>query len=599
MAAPQEEVRYARRNVDDWLRRAYEGRVAITDFQRSFVWDAGRAAAYVEAILRDKPVGLYLILATSEPPQFQPRSFSNINTPLDDVHELVLDGQQRLTSLLQGLYGHPVRRFYIEVRDLSAKSLELVEVGWENKNTAKGKRLDEPGLAYRDNRIPLDIVRKHDPSSEELSPLDTWCSTVRDKVEAMKGTDDRLLQQRIRSFVDERLFGRDLWFCGLPSTTGRAEATDIFVDTNTSSVKINRFDIEVASARGHHNENIRETIQDAYEDHAVLRHYFPEDPEDWIPGIGEWMLKVACLHANHPPKDSHYGDALKYLFPSGNEGGVRLNDVILDMDWALRQVEGLGAATRRTLPSWPPVHVMAALRTKYVAIKDPAKVDFARRLLEAYYWRCLFSSRHEVHANERLFDDFRELRKALDDLTGGMPKLSAFDEEDHRAYDADQLLKRTNWIGSGGRLGRGLVSAVMSSSTIPRDWMTGEVLNASKIRELEGSRNLDRHHVFPRDYLKKGGVNPELIRNGLNGVLLDRRTNLKMWKDAPARYWPMMLEELNVEEKEVRKRIEGHVIPFEEMTTGSGTIKRQYDKFLRARARLFAEKIEALAGRPG
>ena len=192
------------------------------------MWDAGRSAAYIEAILRGKPVGLYLILATSEPPQFQPRAFNNVNTPLAAVHELVLDGQQRLTSLLQGLYGHPVRRFYVEVKDLSAKSLELVEVGWENKNTAKGKRLDDPGLAHRDNRIPLDIVRKHDPSTEALSPLDTWCSAVRDKVEAMTGTDDRLLQQRIRGFVDERLSGRDLWFCLLPSTTDRGSSDGHF-----------------------------------------------------------------------------------------------------------------------------------------------------------------------------------------------------------------------------------------------------------------------------------------------------------------------------------------------------------------------------------
>lgn len=232
------------------------------------------------------------------------------------MHELILDGQQRLTSLLQGLYGHhPVRQFYIEVRDLSATSLDLVEIGWENKNTAKGKQLDDPGEAYRDNRIPLDIVRKHDPSTGELSPLDKWCSTVRDQVETMTGTDDRLLQQRIQAFVDERLFNRNLWFCLLPSTTDRAEATDIFVATNTSSVKINRFDIEVASARGHYDQNLRELIQDAHDDHAVLRHYFPEDPEDWIPAIGEWMLKVACLHAERPAKGRQLPGCAQASFP--------------------------------------------------------------------------------------------------------------------------------------------------------------------------------------------------------------------------------------------------------------------------------------------
>ncbi len=595
---PQTEpVSYERRTVDDWVRRAEAGRVAITDFQRSFVWDGGRAAGYIEAIFRGKPTGLFLTLATSQPSQFQPRSFNNIETPLDDVHELILDGQQRLTSLLQALYGHhPVRRFYIQIRDLAAKSLDLVEVGWENKTTAKGRRLDEPGLAYRDHRIPLDIVRKHDPSTGELSPLDTWCSSVRDQVETMTGTDDRLLQQRIQAFVDDRFFGRDLWFCLLPKTTDRTEATDIFVATNTSSVKINRFDIEVASARGRFNRNLREKIQDAYDDHDVLRHYFPEDPEDWIPAIGEWMLKISCLHAHRSPKEGNYADALKYLFPS--DGNVRVENVIKDMVWALERVEGLGAATRRTLPSWPPVHVTAALRKKYNTIKDPANVDAARRLLDAYYWRCLFSSRHEVHANERLYDDYCELRKVLSQPAQTPITLSAFKEEDHRIYDENHLFRRTNWIGSGGRLGRGLISAVMSSNTLPKDWMTGERLSASKIQELEGSRNLDRHHVFPRDCLKKAGVRDELISNGLNGVLLDRRTNLKAWKNTPADYVEMMLDTLNVDEDVVRQRIEGHIIPYMELTSESGDMRRRYERFLRARAKQLARLAERLAARP-
>lgn len=46
------EPSYERRTVDEWVRRANEGHVAITDFQRSFVWDGGRVAGYIEAIFK-------------------------------------------------------------------------------------------------------------------------------------------------------------------------------------------------------------------------------------------------------------------------------------------------------------------------------------------------------------------------------------------------------------------------------------------------------------------------------------------------------------------------------------------------------------------
>ena len=64
----QDEMRYDRRTVRDWVHKALAGEVAITDFQRSFVWPNDKAANYIKAIIDGKPVGLYLILETADPP---------------------------------------------------------------------------------------------------------------------------------------------------------------------------------------------------------------------------------------------------------------------------------------------------------------------------------------------------------------------------------------------------------------------------------------------------------------------------------------------------------------------------------------------------
>ena len=92
------EVQYNQRTVKEWVRRAMDGEMALTDFQRSYVWTNDKAAKYIEAIIDDKPVGLYLILAKGDPPQFKPRKFYNIDTQYENVKELILDGQQRITS---------------------------------------------------------------------------------------------------------------------------------------------------------------------------------------------------------------------------------------------------------------------------------------------------------------------------------------------------------------------------------------------------------------------------------------------------------------------------------------------------------------------
>lgn len=608
--AQQEAARYDRRAVSKWVEAAWAGDVTITDFQRSFVWDPGKATAYIKAILMGKPVGLYLILAASEEPQFEPRPFNNMNTPLDGVAELVLDGQQRLTSLLHALYGHPERRFFIKVADLYAEALEVEDVVCESRSSRTGrtgKGLDDPATAFQNDLIPIDILRKTGPRPGRLSPLATWCIDVGRNVEGMEGDEARLLEDRISDFVDTCFFQRDLWYCRLPATTDEEEAAEIFVATNTSSVRIKRFDIEVATARGRYDQDLRADIQEAYDKSDMLRYYFSDDAEDYIPDIGEWMLKVTCLRVGEPPKESNYSKAVNYLLARNGAGSSaerrqRLENVFQDLDWALRRAEAFGAATDKMVPSQPVLHVLSALRSKFEGISKPATVDAARRLLEAYYWRCLFSNRHAVQANDRLYEDYRQLSSALDAIGGDVPDLTAFDERDHPLFGKDHLMRHAGWIGSS-RLGKALASAVLAREPKPEEWMTGDSLSATVVRELQGLRKLDRHHVFPKAALADGNVEEDLIQHGLNGVVLDQRTNLRLWKVPPSEYVDQMLndemlKELGVGVDQLKDRIESHLVPFDELRSKRGGMRQRYMRYLQRRAKLMAERIEELASLP-
>lgn len=586
----KDEVRYERRTVREWVRKAQCGEIAITDFQRSFVWGNDKTANYVKAIFDGKPVGLYLILEKGNPPQFQPRSFYKMDDiPIENVEELLLDGQQRLTSLLQVLYMRHERRFFIKVRDLNADELKVDDIVAIDVGTARGKNLNTERVAFADNHIPMDVLTD-ETDADGLTALARWCSGVGKSVGAVKS---RVLESNIEKFVRRAFFDRDIWYCWLPASIDRSTATQIFVETNTSSVKIKRFDIEVASARGEYDEDLRNTIRGAYErPESVLRHYFKEDPEEWIPDIGEWLFRVACLRTDKAPRETNYDEALNYLLTEGTNGNFPyLDEIFDDLEWVLKRVAGLGAATRRMVPSWPPIHVLAALRQSSERIKDPVKIDTVRRLLDAYYWRCLFSNRHDVQANDRLYDDFRSLRSALKEIeeqgnwTSPQP---AFEEKEHPLYTDDGLLRHASWIGATARLGRALASAVMS--LVPRDWVTGEKLTIGRIRELEREGKLDRHHIFPRDLLKKEGVSQERIQNGLNGVILDARTNRRFARRPPDQYLGDVVQDSNITLTELRQRVEEHRVPYEEMAK-QGPIRGRYDAFLKKRAELFAAEI--------
>src|SRR5699024_9256213 len=93
------------------------GSLVIPDFQRNFTWEPKRTALLLESMMSRFPAGTFLFWAIGtenagfgyRPVQGAPeREGIEPNT-------LILDGQQRLTSLYRALNGEGDERFYLKV----------------------------------------------------------------------------------------------------------------------------------------------------------------------------------------------------------------------------------------------------------------------------------------------------------------------------------------------------------------------------------------------------------------------------------------------------------------------------------------------------
>jgi hypothetical protein len=109
--------------IDEILRQIDSGKIQLPDFQRGWVWDDYRIKALIESIMNSYPVGALMFLGYGgNTVRFKYRPFTGSN--IDTVpEELVLDGQQRLTSIYNALYcksavptcnekGQNIDRFY-------------------------------------------------------------------------------------------------------------------------------------------------------------------------------------------------------------------------------------------------------------------------------------------------------------------------------------------------------------------------------------------------------------------------------------------------------------------------------------------------------
>lgn len=88
------------------LQHIVEGKLQLPDFQRGWVWDDEHIRSLLVSIARSFPIGAVMLLETGGETRFQVRPVEGIDLPPKGsslAEELILDGQQRLTSLTQVL----------------------------------------------------------------------------------------------------------------------------------------------------------------------------------------------------------------------------------------------------------------------------------------------------------------------------------------------------------------------------------------------------------------------------------------------------------------------------------------------------------------
>lgn len=133
------------KKLDDLLKMVEEGKAQLPDFQRSWVWDDTKICKLIESITSGFPMGAAMFLANGgEHIRFKYRTFEGVDSISEVTPEwLVLDGQQRLTTLYQVLKSKKAtntrletnrdtiikRYYYLDIRkclDSTADRLEAI-----------------------------------------------------------------------------------------------------------------------------------------------------------------------------------------------------------------------------------------------------------------------------------------------------------------------------------------------------------------------------------------------------------------------------------------------------------------------------------------
>ena len=92
------------RPISELMKDVHTGKAQLPDFQRGWVWDDNRIRALIASITNNFPIGAAMFLEYgNENIRFKYRVIEGAPAKDTTPAELILDGQQRLTSMYSSL----------------------------------------------------------------------------------------------------------------------------------------------------------------------------------------------------------------------------------------------------------------------------------------------------------------------------------------------------------------------------------------------------------------------------------------------------------------------------------------------------------------
>ena len=104
MSNPGSTFRTAEPDLTKLLDQIHEGEIQLPDFQRGWVWEDSHIRALIASVSKSFPIGSVMLLETGgEGMRFKPRVVEGAPENGKNPQQLILDGQQRMTSLYLAL----------------------------------------------------------------------------------------------------------------------------------------------------------------------------------------------------------------------------------------------------------------------------------------------------------------------------------------------------------------------------------------------------------------------------------------------------------------------------------------------------------------
>ena len=560
----------------DLMRDIHEGRIQLPDFQRGWIWDDNRIRGLIASITRGFPVGAAMFLSYGgDSLHFKYRLFEGISSANSVPNDLVLDGQQRLTSAYSALYGEGAvrtrtdkgkeiyRYYYIsieQVLDADADRLDAIISVPETKQLTSdfGRKVEldltTPNKEYAAKMFPLNII---------LDPAKTF--QWEQAYLAHYGHEANISKEYsdFKSRIVMPAFQYKIPVITLEKDTPKEAVCQVFENVNQGGVSLTVFEL-VTAIFAMEDFDLRQDWE-----HRV-RTYFSGDLLNVVTSTD--FLTACTLLAAYQGKGTVSCKKKDVL-------NLKLTDYKAYADAlceGFREAADLLAEERifacREIPYTTQLIPLAVLCTLLLE-KNQIKSSNVKQRIKQWYWCGVFGELYGSANETRYVNDVVGVMRWLDG--GELPKTV----QDAYFNAPRLLLLRTRQSAAY----KGVMALILKHGS--KDFISGQDMDFTQFK----AANIDIHHIFPRSYCIKSGLPEEKWDSVINKTPISYITNREIGGAAPSEYLKHIAAK--VDRSSLTAYLSSHWISMEDCETDD------FDAFMRHRATALLDAVSAAMGK--
>ena len=550
------------------LRDVDEGKIQLPDFQRDYVWGDEDIRSLIASIAKGFPVGALLTLETGGNVTFKPRLLEGVPARQIAPVQLLLDGQQRITSLYQVTFSKaPVRTKNIQGHEIKRYYYLDIKKALDNSNSFEdcilGLPEDKILRANFGRDTILDLSRsegeyKHDyfPLNEVFDSRD-WFYGWRDywRVQGRETTDNE------RSFVRgilEKIEDYKMPIIKLDKNNSREAICLVFEKVNVGGKKLDAFEL-VTAIYASDEFDLREDWNGTATPRKpgrLARMIGNTHRRDLLTKVANTEFLQACtvihtLEARNEksnqgctgkdlPQVSCKRDALLALPLEAYK--KHADNVEKGFIEAAKFLNELKIFWHKDI-SYPPAIV--TLATVFGIVGHPATTVASKQKLAQWFWSISLGELYGSSTETRIAKDTVEL---VNWITGQQREPSSMEESVFQQNRLNSLRSRNSAAF------KALYTLIMKHGC--RDFITGREADIMTFFDDK----VDIHHIFPVAWCEPRRIHRKVYNSIINKTALFKNTNIKIGGRAPSAYLKQIESTVGVSSAELDAILESHFI---------------------------------------